>query len=454
MPTRSRGEECGVVAVLSRGRPAAEIAHRALLALQHRGQEAAGIVTSDEAGLHHTLKGRGLVANCLPAEKVGLLPGALAVGHVRYSTVPEDRAENIQPVVGESTFGALAIAHNGNLPEAEALRHSLRQEGAVFSTSLDTEVLFHLLARSGCNDLKSAVARVAAKLGGAYSLTLLNGGKVFGFRDARGIRPLCVGQRDDAWILASETCALDAVGAKLVREVEPGEWVELSKEGPEFAQLVPAPKPAPCAFELVYFSRPDSQVFGKGVYSARVRMGEALARADEGRATGDVIIPIPDSGTPAAVGYARTMNLPLEMGILRAHHMGRTFILPAQDARTHGIRLKFSVVREVVQGRHVVLVDDSLVRGNTARSIVQMVRDAGALKVSMRIASPPIAWPCNLGIDTPTREELIVNRLHSPDAIAAHLGATDLRYLSLEGLQRAMGGTGYCFGCMTGAYPT
>ncbi len=449
---RSRGEDCGVVAVRHRDGRASEVAHRALFELQHRGQEAAGLLVGDGAGAQRTLKGRGLVSESLPADEVSALTGPLALGHVRYSTVAASGPSSIQPLTITTRWGELGLAHNGNLPTANALRSELSAAGAAFQTALDTEVLMHLLARHTAPAFADALANVARTLPGAYSLVMMLNDAVYGFRDRFGLRPLCVGERRDGWVIASETCALEAVDARLVREVEPGELVELTAAGPRFTRLLEKNRPAPCAFELVYFARPNSTVFGRGVYSARQKMGELLAQNDVEPT--DVVVPVPDSGVPAAIGYARARGVPLEKALLRSHYIGRTFILPGDDARAARVKMKLSVVREAVEGKHVTLVDDSLVRGHTARSIVALVKNAGAKSVSLRVASPPIAWSCHLGIDTPTREELIINKLKDPAAIADAVGARSVAYLTLAQLQEAVGGEDYCFGCMTGSYPT
>lgn len=453
---REWGEDCGVMAVYRAGGNAAELVHRGLFALQHRGQEAAGLcAVGDDGALQH-LKGRGLVAECLPTYQVTKLGGTKAIGHVRYSTVTADRTENIQPFVAKTPYGQFAIAHNGNLKNTDSLRRELEDAGALLSTSMDTELIVHLVARSGAPDLAAALRRAAAQMVGAYSLTMLCGEDLYGLRDPNGIRPLVLGELQDGWVIASETCALDALHARFVREILPGELVEIGAHGVHSQPLLAPSVPAPCVFELVYFARPDSEVFGQGVHNARTRMGEQLAAQDQRQPPDvrpDIVVPIPDSGFPAAIGYARQSGVPLEKAIIRSHYIGRTFILPDQDSRTHSLRLKLSVIREAIQGKRVLLVDDSIVRGNTSRLLVEMVREAGASWVGMRIASPPLGWPCYLGIDTPDREELIVNRHDDIPAVARWIGLDDLRYLSLAGLKEATGHKSFCFGCMTGEYP-
>lgn len=452
---RETKEFCGIVAIWRQnGQAAAPLAHRGLFALQHRGEEAAGIATWSPSGELLHQKGRGLVAECLPTYRVKDLLGDRAIGHVRYSTVNADRTENIQPFIASTPYGRLAIAHNGNLKNALELNRELEADGALMSTTMDTELIVHLLARSHAPTFADALRAVAKRAVGAYSLTFLCDGRVYGLRDALGIRPLVLGALKDGWVIASETCALDAMGATFEREVRPGELVEIGPEGIKSTQLLPSDSPAPCVFELVYFSRPNSTVFGQSVYAARNRMGVELARQDASEPLRpDVVIPIPDSGNPAAVGYARESGIPLEHGIIRSHYVGRTFILPDQDSRSHRLRLKLSVIRDVVANKRVVLIDDSVVRGNTSRMIVKMVREAGASEVWMRVASPPIAWPCYLGIDTPTREELIINREGSVDGVARFLGCDNLRYLSVEALGRAVNHGPHCYACMNGKYP-
>lgn len=431
--------------------------HRGLYALQHRGQEAAGICTWGENDILHHIRGLGLVSTALPPYKIERLPkGTHAIGHCRYSTVSMDRSENIQPFLATTPYGKMAIAHNGNIKNADELRLELEKTGSLLSTTMDTELLVHLLARSEAPSFEAALAAMAKKAVGAYSLTMLCGGKLYGLRDPNGVRPLVLGKLKDGWVLASETCALDAVGATYEREIAPGELVQIGPKGVYSKQLLTAARPAPCVFELIYFARPNSEVFGQSVYNARLRMGEELARADDeegldGRP--DIVVPVPDSGVPAAVGYARASGVPFDMAILRSHYVGRTFILPDQEARNSSIHLKLSVIAEAVEGKRVLLVDDSIVRGNTSRQIVQMVRDAGAREVWMRIASPPLAWPCYLGIDTPDRDEFIYNRMGSVEEVERSIGADNLRYLDIDRLRAATQEKPFCMACLNGDYP-
>lgn len=478
-------EECGVIAIYRAQGSAARLAHCGLLSLQHRGQEAAGLAALDDHGVLHSLRRRGLVASALPLSRVAELPGRLAIGHVRYSTVPVDHAENIQPFIAATPFGRLGIAHNGNFKNAAELSARLCREGALLSTTMDTELFVHLLTRSQKSDLYDALRAAASAVVGAYSLTLIVGRRLLALRDAHGIRPLVLGRladSDPGWVVASESCALRAVGAQPVREVAPGELIELGEDGWRSTQLLPSsPRPAPCVFELVYFARPDSEVFGQSPQAARLRMGMELAEQDRDLPLPDVVVPVPDSGVPAAVGYARRSGVPFEMAILRSRYVGRTFILPSQDARTHSIHLKLSVVAAAVAGKRVLLVDDSLVRGNTAQTVVAMVREAGAAEIWLRLASPPIVMPCFLGIDTPTRNELLIGRAlahcaahpageaamaasacesagavvgeRAIDWVRRFVGADHLRYLSQDGLRRATLGGSFCMGCMDGRYP-
>lgn len=456
VPERKCHEDCGVIAVYRGEGAAAELVHRGLFALQHRGQEAAGIATWGIGNELHHLRGRGLVAEALPTYKVQNLKGNKGIGHVRYSTVTMDRSENIQPFIAGTPYGPLAIAHNGNLKNVEALRAELERSGSLMSTTMDTELFAHLIARSRQDTFEGALREAAQQAIGAYSLTLLCDGRLYGLRDPNGVRPLVLGELNDGWVIASETCALRACGATYVREIEPGELVEIGPKGIRSTHLLPPARRAPCVFELVYFSRPDSTVFGQGVHGARTRMGEQLAREDDdilGDHRPDIVVPIPDSGFPAAIGYARESGIPLEKAIIRSHYIGRTFILPDQDSRTHSVHLKLSVIAECVRGKKVMLIDDSIVRGNTSRLIVQMVRDAGATEVWMRIASPPLAWPCYLGIDTPHREELVINQFGDVAGVRGMIGADNLRYLSIPGLREATRNGSFCFGCMNGDYP-
>ena len=452
VPLDKLRENCGVVAVFNVD-GAAPLVHRALFELQHRGQEAAGIAAVGADGGLVMEKGQGLIAEALPFPRIEEMPGTRAIGHCRYSTVGLE--QNVQPFIANTPYGKLALAHNGNIKNADELRRSLEAEGSLVATSLDTELLVHLIARSQAPDFPSALRYMAERAIGAYSLTMLCDGTIYALRDPNGLRPLSLGEMKGGWVIASETCALDVLHADHIKEIGPGELVTIGPDGVTTLQLLEPARPSPCIFELVYFSRPNSNVFGQSVNSARIRMGMELAVADEqaGAARPDIVVPVPDSGVPAAIGYSRRSGVLYEKAILRSHYVGRTFILPDQDTRMSQIELKLSVIKDAVRGMRVMLVDDSIVRGNTSRQIVQMIRDAGAAEVVMRVASPPLAWPCYLGIDTPNREELVINRAGSVERVADMIGVDDLRYLSVEGLRRATGNGEFCMACMTGEYP-
>jgi amidophosphoribosyltransferase len=444
-------EECGVVAVF--GHPeASTLAYLALYAQQHRGQESAGIVASNgEALIAH--RAMGLVADIFDEETLRRLEGSLAIGHNRYSTAGATTLKNCQPFVVEWAQGALAIAHNGNLVNADPLRRQLEERGSIFQSTADTEVIIHLIAGSTATNLFDRVVDALSQVQGAYSIVMLAEDRVFAARDVNGFRPLVVGRLGDGYVMASETCALDLVDATFEREVAPGEVIEITAEG--FRSEMPFGRAGPrrhCVFEYVYFARPDSNVFGRNVYEVRKQLGRQLAR--ESGVPADIVIPVPDSGVPAAVGYAEQSGLPFEMGLIRNHYVGRTFIEPSNSIRHFGVRVKLNALREVLDGKRVVVVDDSIVRGTTSRKLVHMIRQAGAVEVHMRISSPPTTNPCYYGIDTPTREELIASE-HSLESIRAFLGADSLAYLSHEGLFAFApdGGSGFCDACFTGRYP-
>jgi amidophosphoribosyltransferase len=442
---------CGVFGIYAPDRDVARVAHFALLALQHRGQESAGIAVSDDGHLM-VLRDMGLVGQVFTEQKLRGLTGQAAIGHTRYSTTGATMWTNAQPSVQHGASRAVAVAHNGNLTNTAALREQLRAEGARLSSTSDTEVIAALVARDG-GALEDAVARAMEKLEGAYSVVLVSEGRVVAFRDADGIRPLVLGRLGDDWLVASESCAFDLLGAKLVREVQPGEIVTLAADGLHARQaLEPRPGGALCVFEHIYFARPDSRLGPGEVHGMRVRMGERLA--EEAPVEADVVMPIPDSGTPAAIGFARASGIPYNEGLIKNRYVGRTFIQPDQALREHGIRTKFNPLDEVA-GKRVVVVDDSIVRGTTTRKIVAMLFEAGATEVHLRISSPPIVSPCFYGVDMATEEELIA-ATRSVEEIREHLGATSLHYLSLEGLQWALQrpASEFCRACLTGEYPT
>lgn len=450
-------EECGVFGIY--GHPdAAAITALGLHALQHRGQEAAGIVSFD-GHVFHLERKLGLVGDGFSDRAViERLEGSSAIGHVRYSTTGETILRNVQPLFAELDGGGFAVAHNGNLTNGLTLRRNLIRDGAICQSTTDTEVIVHLVARSRQGRVIDRFLEAIKQIEGAFSLVALTNKKLIGARDPLGIRPLVLGELDGRYILASETCALDIIGARFVRDVENGEVVVISDAGIESYRFAPKQPARPCVFEYIYFSRPDSIVNGRSVYDVRKNMGRELAA--ESPADADVVIPVPDSGVPAALGYARSSGLPYELGIIRNHYVGRTFIQPTQSVRELGVRMKHSANRAAVQGKRIVLVDDSLVRGTTSVKIVRMMREAGAKEVHFRIASPPITHPDFYGIDTPEKDKLLA-ATHDLEQMRAYIGADSLAFLSVEGLYRSMGETArdaaqpqFTDHCFTGDYPT
>ncbi len=441
---------CGIVGIF--GHPeASRLAYLGLYALQHRGQESAGIVSADGADLRRRA-GMGHAADVFSRDVLDALPGTHAVGHARYSTAGDSNPANAQPFLLRHHRGPIAVAHNGNLVDAAVVRGELEADGAIFQTTTDTEVILHLVARSREPDVVDAVVQSLRQVRGAYSLLFLVPGRLIAVRDPHGFRPLSLGKVDGAWVVASETCAFDLLGAEHVRDLDRGEVVVVDVAGPHSFRPFPTTPPAPCAFEHVYFSRPDSQVFGQSVHAVRKRLGAELWR--EHPADVDLAIPVPDSGTFAALGYAEAGGIPYEMGLVRNHYVGRTFIEPSQQIRNFGVRVKLNPVRAALRGRRIALIDDSIVRGTTSRKIVQMCRDAGAVEVHLRISCPPTVGPCFYGIDTPKREELIAAN-QSVEAIRAYTGADSLGYLGLDGLMRALGASedDYCTACWTHRHP-
>ena len=450
-------EECGVFGIY--GHPdAAAITALGLHALQHRGQEAAGIVAFDGKRFNSERR-LGLVGDHFSkAGTIARLPGDSAVGHVRYSTTGETILRNVQPLFAELEVGGLAVAHNGNLTNGLTLRRNLIRDGALYQSTSDTEAVLHLVARSRKAKLIDRLVEAFQQIEGAYSFVCLSNKKLIGARDPLGIRPLVLGELDGAMILASETCALDIIGARFVRDVENGEIVVISDAGVESIRAFPKQPMRPCIFEYVYFARPDSVVHGRPVYDLRKNMGAQLAR--ENPLEADVVVPVPDSGVPAAIGYSQASGIPFELGIIRNHYIGRTFIQPSQSIRELGVRMKHSANRSVVKGKRIVLIDDSVVRGTTSIKIVQMMRDAGAAEVHFRISSPPIRFPDYYGIDTPVREKLLAAQMDVP-AMCKFIGADSLAFLSVDGIYRAMGLDGrndaqpqFTDHCFTGDYPT
>jgi amidophosphoribosyltransferase len=443
-------DECGVFGIY--GHPeASNLTYLGLYALQHRGQESAGIATADGTMIRVS-RAMGHVSDAFDAGALDALPGHIAIGHTRYSTAGESRLQNAQPILIDCAHGQIAVAHNGNLVNARELRDQLVRDGSIFQTSSDTEVILHLYARSREASVEDALIESISQVTGAYSFVLLTKDRLIAARDPHGFRPLALGRLDDAYIVCSETCALDLIGATYLRDVEPGEVLVISEGGLRSLKPFPPAPLAHCVFEHVYFARPDSYVFGKSVNEVRTELGRMLAR--ESAVDADVVSPIPDSGVCAATGYAAASGVPMEMGLIRNHYVGRTFIQPQQAIRHFSVRIKLNPVRSVLEGRRVVLVDDSIVRGTTSRKIVRMVRAAGAKAVHLRISCPPTISPCFYGVDTPDRSELIAAK-HSLEEIRAFVEADSLAYLSLEGLMRAVGsGSGsYCSSCYTGIYP-
>ncbi len=442
-------DECGLFGIWNHPE-AANVAYLGLYALQHRGQESAGIAATDGTAFH-TEKAMGWVADVFSPERLRRLPGHCAIGHVRYSTAGSSNLKNAQPITATTARGPIAIAHNGNLTNAEALRKEMEAEGAIFQSNSDTEVILHLLARAPAGPLEEQLPHALGRVMGAYSLLILTPDAMYAVRDPNGFRPLTLGRLDDAWVVASETCALDLMEAKPERDVEPGELVVVSAAGVRSFKPFPPAEPLKCVFEYVYFARPDSMLWGANVHTVRKALGRQLAQEHPVQA--DIVIPVPDSGVSAALGFSEASGVAYEMGLIRNHYVGRTFIEPKQGIRHFGVKVKLNPMPEVLEGKRVVVVDDSIVRGTTSRKIVKMVRGAGAREVHMRISSPPIQWPCYYGIDTPTRRELI-GASHSVEEIRRHLGADSLGYLSLEGMLKATGSdpAHFCHACFTGGY--
>jgi amidophosphoribosyltransferase len=447
-------EECGVFGIF--GHPeASKLTYLGLYALQHRGQESAGIAACD-GGQMRVSKAMGHVNDVFDDETIAKLPGHMAIGHVRYSTAGESQLTNAQPLVVDSTHGQLAIGHNGNLVNGGELRDALVHAGAIFQSTSDTEVVVHLFARSRAATAENAVIEAISQVRGAFSFVAMTRDRMIGARDPHGFRPLAIGRLEHpgghAYVICSETCALDLIGATYVRDVEPGEVVVVTAHELKSIKPFAPAKASQCIFEHVYFARPDSYVFGESVNEVRTEFGRRLAR--EAGVDADVIVPIPDSGVCAAIGYSEASGIPMRMGLIRNHYVGRTFIQPQQSIRHFGVKVKLNPVRSILEGKRVVLVDDSIVRGTTSRKIVRMVRSAGAKEVHMRISCPPTISPCFYGVDTPRKSELIA-ATHTLDEIRKYLDADSVSYLSLEGLTGAVpeGRTRYCTSCYTGVYP-
>jgi amidophosphoribosyltransferase len=443
-------EECGVFGIYGHTE-ASNLTYLGLYALQHRGQESAGIAASNGTQLRHS-KAMGYVNEAFNQTTLATLPGHLAIGHVRYSTAGDSKLANAQPIVIDCMHGPLALGHNGNLVNAGELREALVRRGAIFQTSTDSEVIVHLFARSQESSVEGAIVDAISQVRGAFSFVMMTPDRVVAARDPHGFRPLALGRLGDAWVVCSETCAMDLIGATYVRDVEPGELVVLGAQGMKSIRpFAPAPV-SQCVFEHVYFARPDSYVFGESVNEVRTNLGRRLAQ--ETAVDADVVVPIPDSGVCAAIGFAEQSGIPMRMGLIRNHYVGRTFIEPQQSIRHFGVRVKLNPVRSILDGKRVILIDDSIVRGTTSRKLVKMVRNAGAREVHMRISCPPTISPCFYGVDTPRRSELIA-ATHTLEEIRKYLNADSLAYLSLQGLTGAVreGRAKYCTSCYTGVYP-
>lgn len=447
-------EECAIFGIY--GHPeAGNLTYLGLYALQHRGQEASGIVTHD-GNTYYQEKGTGLVADIFSEDRLRKLKGNAAIGHNRYSTTGDNCLENVQPLMVNYALGTLGMVHNGNLINASFLRDEMEAYGAIFQSSMDSEVIIHLIAHSRQERLVQRIVDACERVRGAYSLLFLSEEGLIGVRDPYGVRPLCLGKMKEGYVLASETCAFDLIDAEYVRDIEPGEIVQINEKGVFSFKPFTKVSPAQCVFEYVYFSRPDSRVFDRNVYYIRKRLGMELAR--EGDIKADIVIPVPDSGVPAALGFAEASKIPYDTGLIRNHYVGRTFIEPQQSIRHFGVKIKLNAVREILDGKRVVVVDDSIVRGTTSRKIVKMIRAAGAKEIHVRISSPPIISPCFYGIDTPTRQELVASS-HSVEEIRKYITADSLSYLSTEGMFRAVYNSDsgenrhFCTACFSGNYP-
>lgn len=444
-------EYCGVVGIYGH-KDAARLAYLALYALQHRGEESCGIVSYDYKKVH-LHKGMGLVGSVFTEENLRKLKGPVAVGHVRYSTTGSSIAKNVQPLLINHKKGFIAVAHNGNLTNSVALRNELEDSGSILQTTMDSELIVHFLVRDQLNNYRQKIVPILSKMEGAYSFVLLLNDAIYATRDPFGFRPLCIGKIDNAYVVASETCALDMIGATYVRDVEPGEVVIIDKNGLTSLKQPPSSRHAFCIFEYIYFARPDSNIFTKSVYMARKNLGRALAK--EYPIPADFVMPIPDSGNYAALGYSEASGIPLEMAYVRNHYIGRTFIQPSQLIRDFKVKVKLNPIRDVLKGKRIVIVEDSIVRGTTSRSRVRSLREAGAAEIHMRVSCPPLISPCFYGIDFPTKKELIASS-HSIEEIGQFIGVDSLKYLSLEGMLNSMPlpKEEFCTACFTGNYPT
>lgn len=446
---RSLNEKCAVIGIFDHAE-ASKLAYFSLHAMQHRGQEAAGISTSDGEKLY-TIKDRGLVTQVFDTQKLNTLKGDMAIGHTRYSTAGDDSILDAQPVFARYDLGEMAIVHNGNLTNAKEVRDALIKKGAIFQTFMDTENLIHLIAKSDQLHLTDRIIDAVKKIEGAYSLVFLSRSKMFAMRDRFGFRPLSLGRVGDGYVVASETCAFDLIGAEFIRDVEPGELLIFEKGKAPQSIKVYEPTPKHCIFEYVYFARPDSNVYNQNVYTMRKAMGKELAKVQPVEA--DMVVPVPDGGVPAAIGYAQASGIPFEMAIMRNHYIGRTFIEPTQEMRDLKVKMKLSPIDDLIRGKRLIVVDDSIVRGTTSRRIVRMLKEAGAAEVHMRISSPPTTDPCFYGVDTPDKDKLIASNMTNEE-ICAFIEADSLAYLTNDALLRSVNADDdkYCTACFTGKY--
>jgi amidophosphoribosyltransferase len=445
-------EECGVFGAYVPGEEASRLTFFGIFALQHRGQESAGIAVSNGSNIH-VRKDLGLVSQVFNEEILSRLPGHISIGHTRYSTTGRNVVENAQPFTGETHDGTIAVSHNGNLINTVEIRHELESEGVRFFSTSDSEVIARLLEREMVHGPVEAVRRTMSKIKGAYSVTVLTKNLLIGFRDPNGVRPLVFGKLRDGWMLASETCAFSPIGGIPEREINAGEAVIIGPDGPEFVQIAENPQPNMCLFEFIYFARPDSRMYDISLYQVRERMGRALFA--EHPVEADLIVPVPDSGIPAAIGYAEASGIPFGEGMMKSRYIHRTFIQPDQKIRELGVRMKLSALHDNIRGKRIVLVDDSIVRGTTTDQIVKLMREAGATEVHVRITAPPIKFPCFYGIDMADKGQLIAAKLKTVKKIEEHIGADSLGYLSVEAAAKAAGrdGQGFCLACFTGDYP-
>ena len=442
-------EECGVFGIFNHP-DAANLTYLGLYALQHRGQESAGIVSSDGKRLFGE-KSMGLVADIFTEDRIKKLPGHMAIGHNRYSTTGDSIAINIQPILVNFALGGLALAHNGNLVNAGILKDELEAYGSIFQSTMDSEVIIHLIAQSRMATLHERIIDALSHVQGAYSLLIITEGELIAVRDPNGFRPLSLAALDEGYVVASETCAFDLIEATYIRDIAPGEMVVINSTGIHSSFPLRPAEPSHCIFEFIYFARPDSMVFGQNVYTIRKNFGRQLAR--ETGIEADVVIPVPDSGVPAALGYAEEAGIPFDTGLIRNHYVGRTFIEPRQTIRHFGVKIKLNPVKDALKGKRVVVVDDSIVRGTTSKKIIKMIRNAGAKEIHMRISSPPTSYPCFYGIDTPTRQELIAST-HSIEEIRKYITADTIGYISLDGIQKVVPHRmNYCSACFDGEYP-